>query len=286
MTDASNTTPTAAAQRGGSTLRGLAYLVNRWVLRRPFLLAEVPELGLRFKVRTPDVNGRHLYKYGRYEPELSAFLRAHLDLRDGDVVVDIGANLGWYSLLAERQARGAVDVFAFEPDPDNFALLTANLALNGARRVTAVQQALSAEAGTVRLHRYRDTNLGRHSVLPINDGETVEVPAGRLDDFWASRGLGDRVPRFIKIDVEGYELVALRGARAVLERCPLLLAEYSPTYMRAGGIDPAELVAYLAGLGLRPHALRAGRLEPVDPAALAASDRHTDLFWRRDGAAG
>lgn len=283
MTDPLQRTPSGAAARGGSPLRGLAYLVHRWVLRSAFLVADVPEANLRFKVRTRDVNGRHLYKYGRYEPELTAWLRAHLELGAGDVVLDIGANMGWYSLLAERQARGDVDVFAFEPDPDNFRLLTENLALNGARRVTPLQRAVSAEPGTVRLHRYRDTNLGRHSVLPINDGETVDVAAVTIDGFWAERGLGDRVPRFIKIDVEGYELVALRGARAVLARCPLLLAEYSPTYMRAGGQSPAELVGYLTGLGLRPHALAGGRLVPVDPATLAASDRHTDLFWRRDG---
>jgi FkbM family methyltransferase len=284
VTDPSQPSPTGAATRGGSPLRGLAYLLHRWVLRSPFLVADIPGSNLRFKVRTRDVNGRHLYKYGRYEPELTAWLRAHLELRDGDVVVDIGANMGWYSLLAERQARGIVDVLAFEPDPDNYALLTENLALNGARRVTPLQLAVSSAPGTVTLHRYRDTNLGRHSVLPINDGESVEVPAVTLDGFWAERGLGERVPRFIKIDVEGYELVALRGARAVLARCPLLLAEYSPNYMRAGGQSPAEFVDYLTGLGFRPHALRGGRLAPVDAATLPAADRHTDLFWRRDGA--
>jgi hypothetical protein len=146
-----------------------------------------------------------------------------------------------------------------------------------------VQKALTETTGTLQLHKYRNTNLGRHSLLPINTGEIVSVATIALDDFWQARGLGDRTPRFIKIDVEGYELPALRGARRVLARCPLLLAEYSPTYMRGGGIRPGDLVDFLIGLGFLPFALSGGRLDPVNPVVLTDSERHTDLFWCRPG---
>ncbi len=265
-----------------SPLRGLAYLVNRWILNRSHLIADVPAMDLRFKVRTRDVNGRHLYKYGRYEPDLTAFLRHNLRLQPGDVVLDIGANMGWYSLLAERLAPSGIDVFAFEPDPDNFQLLSENLRLNKSTVVTPVQQALAERDGVLQLHRYKDSNLGRHSLLPINAGPTVDVVAVTLDHFWDSRGLGNRTPKFIKIDVEGYELPALHGGRRVLARCPLLLAEFSPTYMRAGGIEPGELLDFLAELGFTPFAVSDGALAPVDPRALRHSDRHTNLFWSRE----
>jgi FkbM family methyltransferase len=276
-------TPPDAGSRDSAPWRGLAYLFNRWILQRPHLIAHIPALDLRFKVRARDVNGRHLYKYGRYEPELTRFLCRTLLLEPGDVVIDIGANMGWYSLLAERLASAPVDIFAFEPDPENFGLLTENLALNASALVTPVQQALAETTGELQLHKYKDTNLGRHSLLPINTGETVSVATVALDDFWASRGLGNRVPRFIKIDVEGYELPALRGARGVLARCPLILAEYSPTYMRAGGIRPGDLVEFLTSLGFQPFALKDDALEPVDAATLPDSDRHRDLFWARPG---
>jgi FkbM family methyltransferase len=262
-------------------LRGLAYLVNRWVLNQSHLIASVPALDLRFKVRTQDVHGRHLYKYGWYEPELTDYLRRNLRLHPDDVVLDIGSNLGWYSLLAERLASRKVDIFAFEPDPENFALLTENLRLNKSNMVTALQVAVAEKSGILQLHRYKDSNLGRHSLLPINAGPSVEVPTISLDEFWEARGLADRIPRFIKIDVEGYELMALRGGQQVLARCPLLLAEYSPRYMRAGGIPPGDLVDFLTGLGFHPFEVSDQVLERVRPETLPDSDRHTNYFWRR-----
>jgi FkbM family methyltransferase len=281
--DRSKRVPHRLASRGTSPLRSLAYLAHRWLLDTRYVVADVPDLGLRFKVRTRDVNGRHLYKYARYEPELTAFLTANLQLVRGDVVIDVGANLGWYCLLMERISPAPIDVFAFEPDPENFTLLTDNLRLNSAVMVTPVQQAVAERSGSLELHRYRDSNLGRHSLLPIHDGEKTRVATVSLDEFWESRGLGDRPLPLVKIDIEGYELPALRGARRLLGRCPLVLAEFSPNYMRAGGIDPAELVGYLTGLGFVPHSLRAGRLAPVEASALAGSERHTDLFWCRPG---
>ena len=270
-------------KRGNAPLRSLAFLFQRWILHRPYLIADIPGLGLRFKVRTCDRNGRHLYKYRRHESDLTRYLCRNLRLERGDVVIDIGANMGWYSLLVERLAPAHVDIFAFEPDPDNFALLTENLSLNGSAMITPVQQALAETAGESKLYRYKDANLGRHSLLPINDGEAVSVATASLDEFWQARGLGNRVPRFIKIDVEGYELIALRGARDVLARCPLVLAEYSPTYMRAGGIRPGDLVELLTTLGLAPFEVRGGELQPVDSRTLPDSDRHRDLFWTRPG---
>lgn len=274
-------TPGGAEGMNKSALRSLAYLCNRWILRRSELLAEIPAFQLRFRVRTADVNGRHLYKYGVHEPELTRFLVDTLEVSAGDIILDVGANIGWYSLLVERLAQRAVDIIAFEPDPANFALLEGNLRLNQSRYVTAVPVALSASAGTAALHRYRESNLGRHSLLAVNDGDSVVVPTVSLDEFWQSRGFGDRVPRLIKMDIEGYELIALRGAARVLARCPLLIAEYSPQLMRAGGLDPAELVRLLSDAGFRPHAILPGGLREVDPVTLVGSDQQVNLAWTR-----
>ena len=265
-----------------SPLWSVAYFFNRWIFRRAELLAEIPQFDLRFRVRTADVNGRHLYKYGVHEPAVTNFLTASLRLCQGDVVLDVGANIGWYSLLVERLAHEPIDIVAFEPDPDNFALLSANLAMNNAAHVSAVQVALSGSTGTAALHRHRESNLGRHSLLPVNEGDTVVVPTTTLDEYWASRGFGDRVPRLIKMDIEGHELVALRGAREVLTRCPLLIAEYSPQLMRTGGLDPAELISLLTGLGFVPHAIDERGLRRMDPASLAGLDQQVNLAWRRE----
>jgi FkbM family methyltransferase len=267
-----------------STLRAAAYLVQRWVLRRPFLNAAVPEYGLRLRVHTNDVIGRHLYKYQRYEAEVTRTLLRTVLLEPGDVVLDVGANIGWYSLVLNRAAPPGVDILAFEPDPDNFALLQANLAANSARGVTPIRAAAGPTANRERLYRYDHGNAGRHSLLPIHGGESVDVDTVRLDDVWDQQGFGDRPLRLIKIDVEGYELAALSGAPRLLARCQWLLGEFSPGFMRRGGVDPAELVALLVASGLVPNRIGPDGLIPCTPEELLVQERQTNILWSRPGA--
>ncbi|MBL8225713.1 MAG: FkbM family methyltransferase [Chromatiales bacterium] len=269
-----------------STLRAAAYLFQRWVLRRPFLDATIPEHGLRLRVHTDDVIGRHLYKYRRYETEVTRCLLQTVRLQPGDVVLDVGANIGWYSLVLGRAAPPGVDILAFEPDQDNFALLRANLAANGVANVTPVPAAAGPEERRERLYRYDHGNAGRHSLLPIHGGAAVDVDTVRLDDEWDRRGFGDRPLRLIKIDVEGYELAALRGAPRLLGRCQWLLGEFSPGFMRRGGVDPADLVGLLTGAGLVPSRIGAGGLVPCTAAELLRQERQTNILWSRPGATG
>ena len=264
-----------------SLLRSAAYLVNRWGLRRREIVAEIPGRGLRFRVRTADVNGRHLYKYHVLEPEVTSWMERELRFEDDDVAVDVGANIGWYSLLIDRLAPATVPVLAFEPDPENFGLLETNLAVNGSRRVVAVRAALGESAGMATLYRHGESNLGRHSLLPVNQGDVLSVATVRLDDYWTRMGLGERIPRLIKMDIEGYELPALRGATAVLARCPLLVAEFSPELMRAGGIEPAALVSFLEHAGFAPNRIGASGLVPSTRSELLASDRQLNIAWTR-----
>lgn len=267
-----------------STLRAAAYLVQRWVLRRPFLNAAVPEYGLRLRVHTDDVIGRHLYKYQRYETDVTRTLLRTVRLEPGDVVLDVGANIGWYSLVLARAAPAGVDILAFEPDPDNFALLQANLAANAARCVTPIRAAAGPTANRERLYRYDHGNAGRHSLLPIHGGDSVDVETVRLDDTWDQQGFGDRPLKLIKIDVEGYELAALRGAPQLLARCHWLLGEFSPGFMRRGGVDPADLVSLLTGAGLVPHRIGADGLLPCTAGELLEQERQTNILWSRPDA--
>jgi FkbM family methyltransferase len=265
-------------------LRSAAYVVNRFILRRPRLLAKAEHFDLRLQVRTDDVIGRHIYKYGAHEPETTDFLKRTLEIRDGDVLLDVGANIGWYSLVLDRIAGEArADIYAFEPDPENYVLLGENRALNVAQRVHPVQLGVSDRTGTFELHRFGGSNRGRHSMLPIHEGGTIEIRTITLDEFWAQEELGERIPRFLKMDIEGFELAALHGAEGVLARCPFVMLEYSPRYMRAAGIEPSGLLDFMTGQGYTPAVLRDGALAPVTREELLASDRHVDLFWRRDG---
>lgn len=261
-------------------VRSLSYFISRWILRRPFLLARSPDFDLKLRVKTEDVVGRHLYKYQVTEPESSAFLAGELTFEPGDVIVDIGANIGWYSLIFERMAPEGVNIFSFEPDPLNFKLLDHNLRLNNATKVTAIQKALSDKDGEQTLYQHNNKNLGRHSLLPLQEGKSVKVETVSLDHFWSAHGLGSRVPRFIKIDIEGYELLALRGAKSILERCPAILCEYSPAYMLQGGIDPGDLIDFLTGFGYRPHEIKADGTLFINANSLRDLEQK-NLFWTK-----
>jgi len=242
------------------------------------LTGRADEFGLSLDFKAADVMGRHIYKYGVYEEEITRFLLDQLALSPGDVVLDVGANIGWYSLLLARHRPGIL-VHGFEPDPETFALLEGNVRANGLDGVRVWPCALSDSPGIKTLYRYADKNTGRNSPLPINQGGSVEIACRRLDEFVEREGLDVERVRFAKIDVEGYEAVVLRGMGGLLPRLPLVLAEYSPRYMRRGRQDPAEVPALFHGAGFTSWRLAGGVLAPVADAELAAQTANTNLFW-------
>jgi FkbM family methyltransferase len=274
------TRPQQGAMR--QTLRSIDYLFRRYLLRQPYLVAQSTYSGLRLRVKTEDVVGRRLYKHGVIERECTRLIEREVHFEPGDVLVDAGANVGWYALVLDRLAPDGVDIYAFEPDPSNYELLEFNIALNDAARIHPVRSALAETPGSHTLYLYSQKNRGRHSMLPINDGQRIGVHSVSLDEFWQREDLTRRRPGFIKMDIEGYELFALRGARNTLIRCPAVLIEYSPNYMVKAGVHPSDLYDVLAGAGLMAHEFDTdGRATRVDRDSVLGSDRQRNLFWRR-----
>lgn len=263
--------------------RTLRYAVARWLLRRDLVLAKSNLLDLNFLCRPADAVGRHLYRRGALEPEYSRYLLQTLVLRAGDVAIDAGANIGWYSMLLDRLAAEGADVFAFEPDLYNRTLLERNIEVNRALHVHVVPCALGEHSGSARLYRYPGKNLGRHSLIELHEGlaDGGEVRVTSLAEFWAAHGLGERALRFVKIDVEGYEIFVLRGMGELLQRCDLMLLEYSPAYMAKLGMPPAELVDLMSAAGLLPYVVTEDRCIALDRESLLASERQQNLLWRR-----
>lgn len=273
--------------RARSLGRRLSYRARRHLLGSDFLVARERRFGLRFRFKTEDAVGRRIYQDGVYEEDLTRFLADGLELRPGDVVVDAGANIGWYSLLLDRLAPAGVTIYAFEPDPLNFELLAGNLERNGAAGVVPVRKALDEREGRRPLFLYPDKNRGRHSLVELPGAEgTVEVPATTLARFWKEREVGDRPLRLLKVDVEGFELRALRGAGRLLDRCGLVVTEYVPDLLRRAGTDPGELLETLAERGFEPRRAGAGGLEPADPGRLKETEEPADLVWVRSEDAG
>jgi FkbM family methyltransferase len=145
---------------------------------------------------------------GSYEPEQTTSFVEHI--RSGDVVLDVGAAAGYYTLLSSILVGSAGQVITFEPDPKNAAFLRRHVRANHLTNVTIHQAAVGEHSGFARFHVGSGTGTGRLA----NDGET-DVCVIRLDDFVKDMS---RPPTHMKIDVEGAEMQVLAGAAYVLQQ--------------------------------------------------------------------
>jgi FkbM family methyltransferase len=198
-------------------------------------------------------------------PEMVAELDAFL-ARSSDrcCFLDVGACYGLFS-LAFTHGRPGAQAVAVEPSPLAWEVLESNLRRNSGARVTPLQVAVGAAPGTLTM-RYSWHHL---EALPeaAGDPTAIEIPLRTLDLLCAELGFR---PDVVKIDVEGYELAALRGARRILEENqPLLFLEIHPARIVELGGSIRELSDLLSAFGYRIFDLDG---TPVTPARLAAMD--------------
>lgn len=150
------------------------------------------------------------YRSGLEKYETQLFKKL---VKKGMTVVDIGANIGYYALLAARSVGDKGRVFAFEPEPNNYNLLERNIALNRYSNIVAVQKAVSNKTGKAPLFVNRQT--GAHGLLPgrkdIVGTNMVDIVS--LDKYFKGK---ENPIDIIKIDVEGAELAVLRGMPNIL----------------------------------------------------------------------
>lgn len=265
-------------------LRATEYLFSRYVLRKPYLIGNSPDYGLILKFKTQDGGGRAIFKKGVYEQEISELLIRNLKLKPGDVVLDTGANIGWYSLLMSRFEHKGISIHCFEPDTDNHDCLIYNLQVNGASNVTPHNMAVSDHTGTQTLYLYKKSNTGRHSLLNINTDDSIEVKTVSFDDFLKVQNISPDAVKFLKIDIEGFEYFAFKGGLKLLGELPYIIAEFSPGYMRKGGVEPADLLELLKSNDYSPYSIEGGIL-PIDHKTLLERSNNINLLWVKKGAA-
>ncbi len=225
--------------------------------------------GFRLAIDALDSLG--LGRGAAFEPEILEALQRWVT--PGQTVVDIGANIGYFTAHMARRVGPGGEVHAFEPEPANYALLVANMAANGLQQVRVHRVALGDRDGTATLHT-SDFNGGMHRLYDslLCRGPAVEVPLRRLDDLVVPGTVA-----LIKIDIEGWEPVALAGARrCIAARSDLrILAEYCPASMLEAGCSPGAFLGELLSQGLLPFELD-GR--PCDLAQLQDDARRYDQF--------
>jgi FkbM family methyltransferase len=199
-------------------------LLNRVVGRGRKIVAITagPLKGARLRL---DLQREKYFWLSTHEPLVQEWLSTYV--KPGWVVYDVGAHIGFFTLLLSRLVGESGKVFAFEPDPANTKRLRENISLNKVTNVRIVLQAVSGDEGTVRFQANRETMS--HIVTVTHGGETdgagiIEVSATTLDAF--VEGNHNPPPQLIKIDVEGHEDAVLSGSlRTLKAHRPLILCE-------------------------------------------------------------
>jgi FkbM family methyltransferase len=208
------------------------------------------------------------------EPALFQFLRATIS--PGDVVLDVGAFVGIYAVLGARWSGPSGRVIAFEPTPSSAAIARAHLAWNGLgpNRVTLIEAAVSDRAGRATLYQYDRAAMPYVNSLTAAVDTTAaaveaDVRVTTIDEVCKELGV---VPAVIRMDVQGAEIPALRGARETIRKARRLslVVEMHPQCWPGFGVTSAEAERTIRDLGLTRRPLVHGE-------ALFARDSHAVL---------
>ncbi len=234
------------------------------LLRRPFAVAWLENLQLL--LFPGNETSRSVFVTGRYEPNEFCLLRQLL--KPGMTFVDAGANMGLYSLFAACRVGPKGRVIAIEPSARELEILEKNIALNALTNIQVLRRALTDRPSVVELSV---APLGKsgHNTLGAFGYDTAldhreQVRAERLDDLVGSQARVD----VIKMDIEGAELAALRGATETLRKFrPALLLELADRSLQHQGASSREVLAFLGHQGYRVFGFdpASGLPAPLEP---------------------
>ena len=197
---------------------------------------------------------KHIYYSGCHEPEVTQIFKSLLT--PGGVVFDIGAHIGYYSLIAASRVGVAGQVHSFEPVPDIFGFLERNVRLNGFSNVHTNNVAAWVKRETIPFFFDSKFHGGVSSVArtPRCEEKPVAVEAMPLDEYMSEKGITH--VDTIKLDVEGAELFVLQGMeRALINGAPEIICEMGEDLFNKLDYDTETLVGYMHGLGYQAFLL-------------------------------
>ena len=237
--------------------------------------------GARFAVDTQDLIQRYLYLFGVWEPHMTRWLQRRL--RPGDTFVDVGANIGYYSVLASGLVGSNGRVVAVEASPEFHRRLQQNVRLNACGNVRAVNAAVSDSRKTLTFILASSTNMGANSIVPYEGPaeSTFETEARPLAEVLSAEEITNA--RVIKIDVEGAEGGVVRGLAPALGRLrpnAEITVEVTPDRMKQLGDSVEELLESMQAHGFHTYRLANDYAPESYPAALRGAPA-VPVRWRQ-----
>jgi len=235
-------------------------------------LVRLPQDGFRLRFYTSSIPLGLWLAPRNHVNHVERFFRCYL--KPGDTVVDVGANIGLYTMIAATCVGPAGRVYAIEPSPQTAEYLRGNVALNRSTNVTVHNVALGETAGSIRLSNESQDDQNR----VVDSGDGHEVALVRLDQL----PIDDAEIALLKIDVEGYEKFVPDGASGLLPRVQCIFIETWELHFEKYGYSCGDVHERLRGNGFRLFRIVADQLMPVEPGYI--SMRCEDVIAVRDAA--
>ena len=242
--------------------------------------ATVRWLGATMRLDLRDDVQRSIF-FGLYEREELALLRKYI--RPGDVVVDVGANVGFHTCHLARQVGPRGHVYAFEPEPRNIERLTNNVGLNGfTDRVSIHPVALSHEDGSARFFRASDDHSGWGSLNRYGEHvDHIEVETRTVDSLIEREGLKEVA--LLKVDVEGADFDVYRGAAKALTKRVFrhIMAEWNGVWFPGQGRTFRSFIEHFGEFGYRPITPMMDMSAKFESGELDANGRIINVVFQR-----
>lgn len=241
-----------------------AFLYDYYCRKNPDTpLTVAIESGVKARIWPGDEIGKPIYIGGIFEESEIKFMKGILG--PGMVFFDIGANMGFYSLIGAKAVGINGHVHCFEPSPRMFGELQYNVNLNGFNNIRMNRAAFGEKVGTACLSRQERGKevYGRITDIGKTEGNYDEVEVDTLDRYIENAGV-EKID-LIKIDVEGAELQVFKGARNILSKpdAPIIIFEMEERHARKFNYTCKEAVDFLRGLGYKIYSITDG-LMPIE----------------------
>lgn len=184
--------------------------------------------------------------YRQHEKKELEFMKK--SIKKGDITLDLGANIGYYTIIMSKLVGEEGKVFAFEPDPNSIEVLKMNIELNNCKNVIIVQKAVHNEANKVKLYICDSDN--RNNSMYMDYKDFIEVESIKLDDYFSNY---NGFINFIKMDIQGSEVNVLKGMSLVLQKNKnlIIVSEIFPQALTKAKSTTCEYIKILQDNGFK-----------------------------------
>ncbi|MCC7202789.1 MAG: FkbM family methyltransferase [Nitrospirae bacterium] len=208
-------------------------------------------------------------------------------IKQGDVVLDIGANIGFYARILSQLAGSTGQIHCFEPDPLNFTHLIKNTL--PFKNIKLINKAVGAETGVLKIYTSKSLNVDHRTYKPDVYDREIEIQAVSIDEYLANNKRVD----FVKIDIQGFEMQAIKGMEKTLRhnKTIKLLSEFWPYGLRKAGSSLSQYYNFLKDMGFEVFLLEIGRCrnitaENVKRLEDSGEEHYFNIFVKRDNGQG